>query len=239
MDETCHAGSFSPFAMDEQLIDPVATERDVIFSLLAYSIVYNYWDPIDLGGRGYNVGCILVDTAQRVIDYALNHVSELGNATQHGEVRLMTRYLDKPGVNSLEGHTIYSTLEPCAMCGGMMTMVAIARTVNGQPDYYFSKALERLSLDSEAIGGYPPYPRKVLSVASPAKYSSELDAAYRKYIDDGNAPIITKFLTTETAHGIYRRAWEDFLQLKIRYPENTEIYKNAVNFYRTLPDCPK
>ncbi|PPK87245.1 cytidine/deoxycytidylate deaminase-like protein [Neolewinella xylanilytica] len=225
--------------MNLPLSDPIATERDILFSLLAYSVVYRYWEPIDRGGRGYNVGCILVDTADRVVDYALNHVSQQENATQHGEVRLMTGYLDRPGIYALEGHTIYSTLEPCAMCAGMMTMVSIDRTVNGQPDYYFSKALERLSFDSQSIGGYAPYPRTVTSVVTPAAYSQQLDDAYHQYIREGNAPIITRFLTTEVARRIFERATRDFQNFGVAHPENEIIYKNALNFFRTLPEHPK
>ena len=225
--------------MDPHFTEPAAAERDVIFSLLAYAIVHKYWDPVDRAGRGYNVGCILVDPAHRVLDYGLNHVTELENATQHGEVRLITGYLNTPGVYALEGHTVYSTLEPCAMCGGMMTMVAIDRVVNGQPDYYFSKALERLSFNSEAVGGYPPYPRTVRSDLSPTPYSLELDAAYRDYINQGNIPIITKFLTTEEARGIYSRATDDFLRFAVDHGENVRIFNNALNFYRTLTESPK
>lgn len=219
--------------------DSVSTEIDEIFSLLAYSIVYKYWDPIDRGGRGYNVGCILVDTNNIVLDYGINHVSELENATQHGEVRLITNYLNKEGIYSLNDHSIYSTLEPCAMCGGMMTMVSIVKTVNGQPDYFFSKALERLSFDSSPMGGYGPYPRTVKSIDTPSKFGSLLDIAYKEYISSGNRPIITKFLTTSIAESIYQQATQDFLSFAPVFVENQEVYQNALKFYNELPADPK
>ncbi|WP_169435090.1 deaminase [Neolewinella persica] len=223
----------------ESPTDSVSFEIDEIFSLLAYSIVYNYWDPIDRGGRGYNVGCILVDSNNVVLDYGINHVSELENATQHGEVRLITNYLNKEGIYSLNDHSIYSTLEPCAMCGGMMTMVSIVKSVNGQPDYYFSKALERLSFDSRSMGGYGPYPRIVKSVDTPSQFGKILDEEYKKYISSGNKPIITKFLTTSIAESIYQQATQDFLSYTPVFIENQKVYENALKFYQELPDQPK
>lgn len=222
-----------------QITDSVSTEVDEIFSLLAYSIVYKYWDPIDRGGRGYNVGCILVDSNNIVLDYGVNHVSELDNATQHGEVRLITNYLNKEGIYALNDHSIYSTLEPCAMCGGMMTMVSIVKTVNGQPDYFFSKALERLSFDSQSIGGYSPYPRTVQSVDTPSKFGNKLDIAYKNYIASGNKPIITKFLTTNIAESIYQQANQEFLSFKPTFVKNKKVYEGALNFYQQLPQQPK
>ena len=220
-------------------IDTSQLEKDEIFSLLTYAIVYKYWDPIDRGGRGYNVGCILVNDSFQVLDYGLNHVSELDNATQHGEVRLITKYLEKEGIYSLINHTIYSSLEPCAMCGGMMTMVSINRTVNGQPDYFFSKALERLAFNSEPYGGYSPYPRVVKSDNTPSIYGEILDKEYHNYIEQGNKPILTKFLTTSIAKNIFKSASKDFLNFKTKYLENEMILNQAMDFYNDLSATPK
>ena len=220
-------------------MDSKQTEIDEIFSLLSYSLVFKYWDSDDRHGRGYNVGCVLVDPEKKVIDWGLNHVNEAENCTQHGEVRLMTTYLNKDGIYSLKEHEIYSTLEPCAMCGGMMTMASIKRTINGQRDYYFTAALERLSFDSEEFGGYPPYPRTVTSQDTPSKYGKMLDDAYQEYIKEGNKAIITKFLSTEKAKDIYAQAFESFKTFKVSKPSNTKIYQQALDFYNNLPDEPK
>ena len=131
-----------------QMIDSVQLEVDEIFSLLSYSIVLRYWVEDDRNGRGYNVASILVSPGNDILDWGINTVNETANCTQHGEVRLMTKYLDKEGVYSLQDHVIYTTLEPCAMCAGMMTIALIKKTVNGQKDYFFSKALERLAFNS-------------------------------------------------------------------------------------------
>ncbi len=215
------------------------TEVDEIFSLLAYSIVHKYWQDHDRKGRGYNVGSVLVSPDNQILDWGINSVNQTENCTQHGEVRLMTKYLDKDGVYALNDHTIYSTLEPCAMCAGMMTMASIKRTVNGQRDYYFSKALERLAYDSEAHGGYPPYPRIVLSEETPSHFGAALDQAYQDYIEEGNRPIITKFLSTPAAKAIYAEALQAFQSYQVTNSTNQEIYQNARDFFDGLPKEPK
>lgn len=217
----------------------VSAEVDEIFSLLAYSIVYKYWQDHDRKGRGYNVGSILVSPNNEILDWGINSVNQTENCTQHGEVRLMTRYLDKDGVYTLNNHTIYSTLEPCAMCAGMMTMASIKRTVNGQRDYHFSKALERLAYNSEPHGGYPPYPRIVLSENTPSRFGATLDEAYQDYIKEGNKPIITKFLSTTAAKAIFAQALQAFQSYQVAHTSNQGIYQSARTFYHQLPEEPK
>lgn len=214
-------------------------EIDEIYSLLAYSIVYKYWQDHDRKGRGYNVGSVLVSPDNEILDWGINSVNQTENCTQHGEVRLMTKYLDQDGIYALNNHTIYSTLEPCAMCAGMMTMASIKRTVNGQRDYHFSKALERLAYNSEPHGGYPPYPRIVLSEDTPSRFGVTLDEAYQEYIREGNKPIITKFLSTTTAKSIYAQALQAFQSYQVINSANQNVYQSAREFYDQLPDEPK
>lgn len=210
-------------------------ELDEIYSLLSYSIVLKYWQSDDRNGRGYNVGAVLVDPGGYIVDWDINSVNITENSTQHGEMRLISRYLDKDNLYSLKGYTIYPTLEPCAMCGGMMTMTSISRTVNGQKDYYFSKALERLSFDSRSIGGFGPYPRTVSSEETPSNISTLLDSAYLKYIDDGNKPIITKFLSTDIAKKIFELAKIKFESFQVEFPENKDKIEKAILFFNKLP----
>ncbi|AUP78441.1 deaminase [Flavivirga eckloniae] len=211
-------------------------ELDEIHSLLSYSIVQKFWENDDRNGRGYNVGVILVDENKNIVDWDINSVNKTENSTQHGEMRLISRYLDKDELYSLKGYTMYPTLEPCAMCAGMMTMTNVYRTVNGQMDYFYSKALERLSIDTRECGGYPPYPRTVISEISPSSISTRLDAEYKQYTNAGNKPIITKFLSTYKAKTIYDDAFNQFINFKCKFPENKTKYENAIKFYNSLPE---
>lgn len=210
------------------------SEIDVVFSLLSYSIVYKHWVVDDRNDRGYNVGVILVNPQNEVVDWNINAVNIRENCTQHGEVRLITSYLDKEGIYALNDYTVYPTLEPCAMCAGMMTMASIRRTVNGQKDYDFSKAIERLAFDSRSINGYPPYPRTVISEPSPCIIAKELDTAYAEYLKLGNKSIITKFLSTETARSIFERALDMYLNYECMYEENQSIYLQSLSFFNNL-----
>lgn len=219
--------------------DAIQLEIDKIHSLLTYAIVFKYWEDDDRNGRGYNVGCLLVSPENKVLDWGLNFVKETENCTQHGEVRLMTNYLNKEEIYSLNGHTIFTTLEPCAMCAGMMTMASVKRTVNGQKDYFFANTLERLAFDSKQIGGYEPYPRKVISEETPTSYGDLLDNAYLNYINSGNKPILTKFLATEVARVIFETATNEFLNFKTDNMTIKEVYQETLNFFNTLPNKPK
>ncbi len=205
------------------------SEIDIVCSLLSYSIVYKFWESDDREGRGYNVGAVLVGPENDILDWDINRVNVTENSTQHGEVRLISSYLDKEDIYSLEGFTIYPTLEPCAMCAGMMTMTSVSRSVNGQRDYDFSKALERLAFDSEPFGGYPPYPRTVHSQPTPSEIGAMLDRAYLKYIEEGYPQIITKFLSTNKAKEIFATASEQFLKYEVKLQQNEQIYQQAAD----------
>ena len=94
----------------------------------------------------------------------------------------------------LKDHTVYTTLNPCAMCAGMMTLTSVKRTVYGMKDPGFGNALKRLQLNTSSLGGYKPYPRPVISDKSPSMFRKQLDEAYA--IKGGS---ITKFLLTDEA----------------------------------------
>lgn len=153
--------------------DSIQKELDRIYSLLTYSLVLKDWQADSIprnDRRGYNIGTILVNGNMEVAHWGLNCINSTKNVTQHGEVRAITSYLDSLKSFNLEGFTLYTTLEPCAMCSGMATMTNIERVVYGQKDIDFSGALDRLSLNSKKFGGFKPYPRTVISYPSPTKY---------------------------------------------------------------------
>ncbi len=214
-------------------------EKDDIYSLLAYAIVYADWQEDDLKGRGYNVGAILVDSHDEIVTFGLNAVNRFHNSTKHGEILLMTNYLQQSDNFNLEGHTMYSTLEPCAMCAGMMIMTSLKRIVIGQNDLYYSKALERFSIDTSAYGGYPPYPRTVVAELTPSLIAEKLDQAYKAYVAEGNKAIITKFLSTDRAKEIYQEAQDRLLQYQVIHTENIALYRKAVDYLKHVKSNPK
>jgi tRNA(Arg) A34 adenosine deaminase TadA len=222
--------------------NPVQIEIDEIFSLLAYSIVYADWQEDSIprnDRRGYNIGSVLVNSENKPVYYALNCVGETNNSTQHSEVRLITQYLDSVSSFDLKNFTIYTTLEPCAMCAGMMTMTLVTRTVYGQNDVEFSHTFERLAIDSRSIGGYPPFPRKVIADESPSIIKQELNDAYQEFLKTDDEKILAKFLVSKKAKEIYKKACLSFKDYKVKFSENENIYAQSITFYNEIVNSKK
>ncbi|MFI0429092.1 nucleoside deaminase [Mariniflexile sp. HMF6888] len=220
--------------------DSVQVERDKIFSLLSLAVVYKNWQTPNANPvRGYNIGSVLVAPSGQVVKWARNCVDTTGNGTQHGEVRLMTSYLNTTEYFSLADesdnpYVLYTSLEPCAMCSGMMTLQSLSRTVYTQTDPDFGKAIQRLEFDASSCGGCPPYPRAVISDASPSPYRKTLDSAYVAYLNQGGTRSITKFLTTPQAQTIYSNAVNAMLNYQVVYPQNQIALTNAIDYYNNV-----
>lgn len=239
-------GCYSSKHFENKIIKPVLTpahimeqqkEIDNIYSLLTYSLVFKDWQSEEIPRnkrRGYNIAALLVDANQHPVYAALNSITQLDDATQHGEVRAITGYLQKAGGFNLKGFTVYTTLEPCIMCAGMMTMVAVKRNVYGQHDVEYSKAFERLAVDTRPIGGFAPYPRRVEANASGSSYCKKLDSAYQIFLETDNEKILAKFLTSEDARKIFGEAYMSFTSFKTFYPENEKIYQLAFDFLKNF-----
>lgn len=219
--------------VEAKVTPQVQAERDEIYLLTAYGVVLNDWqDGKQKNKRGHNIGSILVAPDGRIVNWARNCNAALSNGTQHGEVRLMMGYLNRVGGYSLKGHTIYTTLEPCAQCSGMMILCSLYKTVYGQTDPGFGNALERLALDSKEWNknGYEPYPREVISERSKSKYCDMLDNAYQQA---GGS--ITKFLLTDQAKSIFMQAVNQLNNYQLKYPEeNLSILEHAQETLKTV-----
>ena len=243
------SGRVWPVSLFERLTKPVIRvvvpesdiasrqkEIDHFYMLLAYALVYKHWQPGHIPRserRGYNIGALLVDPQNDPVFYGLNCIDSTDNATQHGEVRAITGYIEKKKCFNLDGFTMYTTLEPCIMCAGMMTMTVVKRVVYGQHDVGYSKAFERLSADTSLMGGFPPYPRQVLHQASTVPFTDKLDQAYALYLETAPEKILALFLGSETANRIYLDAYNDFLTYAVQCPENELLYHQATRFLQT------
>lgn len=215
----------------------IQKELDEIYTLLAYSLVFRDWQPDSIPRsrrRGYNIGTILIDDSNELAHWGLNCINSTDNATQHGEVRAITSYLDSLKSFNLKGFTLYTTLEPCAMCSGMATMTNIERVVYGQKDVDFSGALDRLALDSEEFGGFKPYPRTVTSDPAPTSFREQLDEKFRTFLETEEEKFLAKFLTSKEAYEIYQEADQAFQNFQVKNSENEEHYENAKLFLKNL-----
>ena len=207
------------------LAPEVQAERDQIYSLLAYAVVLKDWQTGGPNQRGHNIGSVLVDPQGNVVFWARNCNQRSKDGTQHGEVRLMLGYLEKVHSYSLSGYTVYTSLEPCAQCSGMMVLQSIARTVYGQTDPSYGKAIERLKFDSTKCGGYKPYPRPVISELSQTDICQMLDAQYAQYKGS-----ITDYLLSDQAKAIYVAALRELRGFQVKYPDNVATLKQSLDF---------
>lgn len=236
------------FAASESFAD-AAIERDVIFSLLAYSIVYEDWQSASFEqARGYNIGAVLVSPEDEVLSHGLNANASTGNGTQHAEVRAIQSYLQASRSYFADGSTVYTTLEPCAMCAGMMIMTKVSRTVFGQHDSAFGESLQRMSMDTTELPrllphhfdeGYPPYPRETASHASPSAIRHKLDSAYAAALEADERLLITIWLRSPETKRMYEQAHRALADFQPHFERNREILARAQAYLKKLTDLPE
>lgn len=236
----CHSSKHYTKTIVEPVLAPVSVEaaqqeRDDIFSLLTYALVYQDWQEGTVPRnkrRGYNIGALIVNQQNEPVFHGLNCINSTDNATQHGEVRAITQYLESSRKFNLDKHNIYTTLEPCVMCAGMITMTAVGRVVYGQHDVDYSKAFERLALDTRPIGGFAPYPRRVQAGPSSLPYCQHLDTAYQEFLSKDSEKILAKFLVSDPAKAIFAQATTAFQNYSVKFPENKVVYDKALAYWQ-------
>ena len=117
------------------------TARDNLGMLLAFSVVeavHGAYRDNPRRGPGYfgqNIGCVLVDGNARLLAWGVN--TNVGNPTLHGEINLVQSFQGTTGGAPLPPNgALYTTLEPCEMCSGMLhvTTAGNFRVVFGQTD---------------------------------------------------------------------------------------------------------
>ncbi len=213
-------------------------ELDRLYTLLALAIVHaDLQKDTGKNARGYNIAAVLVDPQRRLRCWARNAVRREGSGLHHAETRLILNFLHQAVEHKLDGWTIYTTLEPCAMCAGVMTLQSVERVVYAQSDPAFGRALERLQFDSSSYGGYPPYPRPVRSVPSDLEHRRLLEAAYR----EAGQPPMPEWLVSTEARRLFAQAERDLRTFRVKHRENLGRYTEALRVLdaaRTEPVFP-
>lgn len=80
------------------------------------------------------VGAVVVDPDGRVVAQAGNRTRELSDPTAHAELLAIRAACAAAGSERLTGHSLYVTLEPCAMCAAAIAAARIARLYYGAAD---------------------------------------------------------------------------------------------------------
>jgi tRNA(adenine34) deaminase len=97
------------------------------------------------------VGAIAV-LDDRVIGRGRNSPISRNDPTAHAEMLALREASAAIGNYRLEGVTLYSTLEPCAMCAGALVTARVSRLVFGARDLRFGAVRSKFRLaDSEML----------------------------------------------------------------------------------------
>lgn len=93
--------------------------RDAMLMKLAFALVGSSWGAARGGSlpAGNNIGAVLTDLSGAIIGWSVNVAGT--NASLHAENALLRTYFCKKG-GLPEGARLYTTLEPCHMCAGLI-----------------------------------------------------------------------------------------------------------------------
>ncbi|HEY9039282.1 MAG TPA: nucleoside deaminase [Roseovarius sp.] len=80
------------------------------------------------------VGAVLLDASGRVVAQAGNRTRELNDPTAHAEILAIRAACAAAGSERLTGHTLYVTLEPCAMCAAAIAAARLKAVYFGASD---------------------------------------------------------------------------------------------------------
>jgi tRNA(adenine34) deaminase len=225
-------------------IDTAQQEIDEIWSLLALAIAYKDWQTST--ERGHNIAALLIDPAGQPVFWARNDRFATDNGTDHGEIRLMRYYLDcpnqvqylgeqspqqYPGARAGHGFTLYTTLEPCVMCTGMMLMNRLTRAVFIQSDPDYGKVVERLNASTAA--GWPPYPVGLDISQAQIPEAQALDSLYQRL---GRKDMIILFLRSDMARQVFAGA-EQRLRTFPSAQGNEDLVKVANEYLDQVVDA--
>jgi len=201
-----------------------------------------------MGGEyfGHNIACIAVDGTGRPIDFDFNHNDLFRSTVEHAESRLVRRVfsiasnatdwetrnpIDPPNLSDygtiLSDVTVYTSLESCSQCSGIMTLGRIKQVVFVQADptqYSIGNILYN------ATGGDSPRPvsGREIGLAQTAmledgfrEYQAKVGTVpfYRDATWTEDYPSITSFLCTDLALEAFESGAGEFESITLAYPD--------------------
>jgi tRNA(Arg) A34 adenosine deaminase TadA len=240
-------------------------------------------DPPDskrLDYLGHNIACLAVDGNGDIIDFDFNHNNVLSSSVEHAESRLVRRIFSltqlerkwelateegghpsQPAIaTTLDNVTIYTSLESCAQCSGIMTLAQVKEVVYLEKDfgaYGIGNIMYNLSVISPGkrtgILAPRPIPACDFDVKGTARafpYYDELCEGYKDFYSKvtnkpfwkaspkdqqpDNHQSVTSFLCTDNAFNIYNRAHQEFLNYKADFASNKELPDKARKFVERM-----
>jgi tRNA(Arg) A34 adenosine deaminase TadA len=192
---------------------------------------------------GHNIAAIAVDGDGDIVDFDFNHNTIFSSTVEHAESRLVRRLFSLTQLNAdwnfsgnpkapatdLSNVTIYTSLECCAQCAGIMTLARVKEVVYLQRDfgmYCIGNILYNLTNP-----GPIPAPRPIPACDFDLPYYNALNDAFKTFYEqvakegfwsDGKftnkSRAVTSFCCTDTAYNIYREAHEVFENMVLQHP---------------------
>ena len=208
---------------------------------------------------GHNIACIAVDGNGEIIDFDFNHNDFFRSSAEHAESRMVRRLFsltdvfdswktgerigDKSRAFSLQNVTLYTSLESCAQCSGVMSLGGVKQVVYLQNDftaYMIGNIMFNLSNPVAGLPGAPkPIPASAVELAQFQRLN-DANLAFVKDIQDAHAhndstraffispdksfvdyePSITSFLCTDAARDIFEEGGKELDTLTLKFPDD-------------------
>jgi tRNA(Arg) A34 adenosine deaminase TadA len=230
----------------------------------------------DFDYLGHNIACIAVDGRGEIIDFDFNHNEILDSSVEHAESRLVRRVFSLTQIydswatgserakregseysNILSDVTIYTSLESCAQCAGIMALAKVKAVVYLQIDpgmYRIGDILYHLTHVEEKPA--LPSPLPIPAGAFGLSYYDELNRRFNEFRaglkempffkkegqKDVRSPSITSFLCTDGALEVYSQGAKELREARLSYGEfaprgvdralsNQQALEHALKFY--------
>jgi tRNA(Arg) A34 adenosine deaminase TadA len=200
---------------------------------------------------GHNIAALIVDGDGHIIDFDFNHNEIFNSSVEHAESRLLRRVFslsqihdswdlgrkiqDQYYASELKKASLYTTLESCAQCSGIMALAQLKEVIFLQtdPGEYFVGNIMRNMTEGTYLQSPAPIPAKWFDLP----HFASLDASYEAFrtrpqnkenamVLDQNGNLtkdsfttsITSFLCTKAARDIFARGAQGFAAFKVQRP---------------------
>ncbi|MGB7719373.1 MAG: tRNA adenosine(34) deaminase TadA [Bryobacteraceae bacterium] len=126
-------------------------------------------EALRLARQGADAGEVpvgaVVAIAGEIVGRGWNSPVARNDPTAHAEILALREAAARIGNYRLEGATLYSTLEPCAMCAGALVAARVARLVFGARDLRFGAVRSKFQIaDSDLLNHRVEVVENVLAV---------------------------------------------------------------------------
>jgi tRNA(Arg) A34 adenosine deaminase TadA len=206
---------------------------------------------------GHNIACVAVDGNGEIIDFDFNHNDFFRSSAEHAESRMVRRLFsltdifdswktgdrigDRSRAFSLQNVTLYTSLESCAQCSGVMSLGGVKQVVYLQNDftaYMIGNIMFNLANPVSGLPGAPkPIPASAVGLQQ-FQVLNDANLAFVKDIQDAKArndstraffispdktvvdfdPSITSFLCTDAARDIFEAGGKQLDAMALKFP---------------------